>query len=332
MWNFLPYWLISALITFIQFMATTMPALAAIIEFLIMGGLIYFLSLSLSKGGALSSGFWYKSVMLNSLTCTCPTCEEWRRGAKKPRWVALFMATAMVYLISSFAITRMYDFMAKGKYPKRSTATIEFKAKYKDLEFSLRTSLENEYYDIRLIPDNEIITGKRGKYYVVELKTPNLQDTVFFKSGQYVMKSYEKALTKPLNAFIDSVYSYLDAGTECTLYLRGSADILGNETLNAKFNPNYDDENFHKIRYYPKQGESDKFANEESLHTIGDYYKNVDLPLLRSAFIQQKIIQNYNGIPAPNLLEGEVEKEINPELRNALLIMYVNFNMKKFND
>ncbi len=222
--------------------------------------------------------------------------------------------------------------MAKGEYPKRSTATVEFKAKFKELELSLRTSIENEYFDIRLIPEDEVVKGKKGKYYIVDLKFPDIQDTVFFESGKYVMSNFTDSLTKPLNNFIEDVYSYIDAGTECALFVRGSADILGEETLNAAFNPEYNGKSFHNIKYLAKDDKSDKFINSISIHKIGDRYKNHDLPFLRAAFIQHKIIENYDGIPGPNILEGEIENEIDPYSRNTLLIMYVNFKNKKFNN
>lgn len=271
-----------------------------------------------------------KPIILNSLTCNCHICVSWRKS-KKMKPIALpIILILLIFTMYICVLNKAYNNMTKGLYPKKSIVDTEFKIKFGKLETSLRTRLENNYYEINKI-GNEVIDNQKGSYYIVDLKLQNNSETFFFNKGEYIIREFDKKLYKPLNEFIDKVYSYLDAGAECNLYIKGSADNLSNSTLNESFVKEYDDTNFRKIGYFPMIS-IDKYIRTIKFHSITGNYKNSDLPFLRSVFLREKIINTFKGIPKPDILEGFVEKKISDKERNVTLIMYVNFDKKKFLD
>lgn len=336
--NFWPYFSLSFILVIIQYWMMPTSTGCALFEVLGLGIFLYIIDWFFCRNNHINTiknvESWKPDFFLNSLTCTCDTCEKWR----KKRWwktAITILAPGLIFLfISLYAIASAYSNTPKGKYPKRTITEVEVMGKYKALEIKLRTSITtdyHDYFDIYKVPENEIIEGQKGNYYIVDLKIPTTKDTVLFKSGQYTMGSFDKSLLVPLNKFVTEVYSYLDAGTDCKLYIKGSADLLGNATFSDKLEGEYNGNEFHRIPYLPSLG-NDKFSRKQQVHSIGSIYNNADLPFLRSAFIKEKIIQNYEGMPKPLLLEGSVEKEVGESFRNALLILYVDFTKKKFKD
>ncbi|AEE50686.1 hypothetical protein [Haliscomenobacter hydrossis] len=173
--------------------------------------------------------------------------------------------------------------------------------------------------------DQELVKGKKGKCFIVNLKSAYDEEVILFKAGEYVINdSISFAIS--LDDFMANVYFDLkDKGVNCQLYVKGSADISGHTTFRKKIDERYGSkEGFTKIEYLKAlDKEYNFFTNEVQIKSIGGKYSNSDLPLLRGKFIQYWMKQKFDGV-TPIILEGGVEgKTPNPSLRNAYLYLFV---------
>ena len=322
--NTLKYFLVGILLTLIHFGVSNLYFIWYLFEVLIFTVGIYFTDYLCSKPTKADEN----PLLLNSLTCKCNSCKSWREERKLKTNLFPLLAISAIFIIWVCMLNMLYRGMDKGVYPKKSIAEAEFKVKFGKLETSLRTRLENEYYEINKVGD-EIIENQQGDYYIVDIKMSNKSETLFFDKGEYVINNFDKKFYTPLNKFIDDVYSYLDAGAECSLYIKGSADILSNSTLNQNLKNGYDDTTYRSIEYLPRLP-SDKYLKIAKLHSISGNYSNADLPFLRSAFLRNRITTTFKGIKIPEILEGFVESKVSDKDRNVTIILFVNFNKKKF--
>ena len=220
----------------------------------------------------LFSDWWQKSFLHTGLTCGCDSYKKWRNNNS-------IYITRIITLIPVFGLTTLIlPYLSTPKGVKKITIDQEFKLNFKKLELELRTRKTTEFYEIEKILRNELVENGKGSYYIVNIDNPKYKEKVLFEEGKYVIKDFDNRLITPLNKFMDEVYYYLDAGTECQLYIKGSADIKGNKKFKAKMNNEYD---FDKIEYFPKIS-----LSNYDVQRLGDYYTNSDLPNLRAKYIQ----------------------------------------------
>ena len=80
------------------------------------------------------------------------------------------------------------------------------------------------------------------------------------------------------------------------------------------------------IEYSPKSfGQEYSYMTDTRRKVINEPFNNSDLPFLRSKFLQYKIHNIYPDIKEPIILEGEVAHKIDDKLRNAYMILYIDW-------
>lgn len=248
-------------------------------------------------------------------------------------WVFGVLALALVV----FAVIALYPYIfdnSKGQEKKKEKIDQEIKIDIEKLTVELRSTKETEYYEVKKIPNPEIIEDIKGDYFVVDLKIAQRNEKVLFSSGEYVIEDLNEEFVNALGKFMDEVYNKLDKGVECRLYVKGSADIAGQETFKKSIDNRFGaEEGFTTIEYLKAiEGSKSLFSQTKQLQSIGSEYTNTDLPNLRGKFIQFKITQNYKNI-RPTILQGSVEgTKPDEKLRNAYLFLYVNWEKKKYLD
>lgn len=196
------------------------------------------------------------------------------------------------------------------------------------LEFmnvKIKVSKHTKYYEVKEV-NQDLVKGKKGKCYLVNLKSADAEEMVLFKAGKYVINDPNNSFAISLDDFMANVYLRLkDEGVNCQLYVKGSADVSGHTTFLKKIDERYGSkEGFTKIEYLKALDKGHNFfTNEIQTQRIGDEYSNSDLPFLRGKFIQYWIKQRFNSV-TPIILEGAVEgKKPNASLRNAYLYLFV---------
>ncbi len=195
-----------------------------------------------------------------------------------------------------------------------------------ELEFlggKVRVSKSTKYYEVKEVNQD---LGKKGKCYIIDLKSAYDEEMVLFKAGEYVISDPNNSFAISFDDFMANVYYRLkDEGVNCQLYIKGSAYISGHTTFLKNIDERYGSkEGFTKVEYLRAlDKEYNFFTNEVQIKWIGDEYSNSELPILRGKFIEYWIKQKFKGV-TPIILEGGVQgKTSNASLRNAYLYLFV---------
>jgi len=211
---------------------------------------------------------------------------------------------------------------------KKETVIVEIEIPI--IKSKLRTTYETQYYEIQKQPNPELVKGLKGDYYIINLKNAVTNERILFKVGEYFIDDFNEQFITSLNKFMTEIYSKIDSGVDCQIFVKGSADILGQGKFKRQIDKRYGtDQGFTKIEYYKGVSSSDYlFLSEFDTETIDNEYTNSNLPNLRGKFFQFKISQSYRDIKSPIILEGRVKREVDSTLRNTNLILFVNWDKK----
>lgn len=259
--------------------------------------------------------WWMKNLFHNHTTCVCQKSRDWVKNN----------VTRIVFSRALISIPIL--FLALKSAPFITNVDISIKAKI--LEKKIKSNYISSTISIVGILNKEIIKGKKGNYYKVELKNVTHQEKVLFPTGKYVIDELDDNLLIPLNSFTDSVYNILKEGFDCKLYVRGIADQLGNDSFRGNFEDGYGaSEGFSNFYIFPEEGNF--YTSQKLLQRIKPPFTNEELPNLRGRFLQKIIEQHFTDINPPEILEGRVTNNILREDRSGFLLMYVDWESNKF--
>lgn len=288
---------------------------------LIVGGLFFAIQFYLGKV-IFGESWWYSKFPLASISCDCPTCTNWRKEKRKTIFISVPILIIYLCLLALVVFTLPYIPLDYGVSKRVSKQ--ELKIKIKQIEFSLNSTVETDYFAIKRLPTNELVKDKIGKYYLIDLQSPKFGQKILFEAGRYTINSTQDKFVNCLNVFVDSVYSYLNCGYQAEIFVKGSADFLGQDNFQSDLNPKYSyNEGFTQFPYLPQVDES-LWLSKPKFYEVSKVYNNSDLPNLRGRFIQYTFEKAFQDLPKPEILEGSVERKISAGLRNAYLILYYN--------
>lgn len=266
-------------------------------------------------GKHIYSSWWQDGFGHNSTTGTCILCKSWFSDN-------LYEAIVKRFMLSIPIILLIYIFAPFITNVNVTTQIKLFEKKIKSNKYIKSISFVS-------IIDQEYISGKKGNYYKIELHKATLKKKVLFQKGEYIIDNLDNNLLIPLNFFIDSVYKVIDLGYPCSLYIRGTADMLSHESFEGFFEKGFGTkEGFSEFQILRKEGNG--YNPQETNRIITSPFKNGDLPDLRGRFLQKIFEDHYKNIPSPKLLEGKVSKSISSEDRNGFLIMYVDWENRNW--
>ena len=172
-------------------------------------------------------------------------------------------------------------------------------------------------YDVSLYPDNEVVSGKKGRYYVIDLKEAKSGVRYYFQPGRYTIDKRAPEFRASLNAFAKDVLETMHGKVEYQLMVRGSADKA---PFSGQLEPGHE---FKQIAYLRSAGD-DRYVTDLTSTMVNATIANSDLPNLRAAFLQ-KIIGDAYPLKNPIILEGTVSPRIAEGDRNAELLLFVNW-------
>ena len=173
-------------------------------------------------------------------------------------------------------------------------------------------------YDVEVYPDNELVGGRVGKYYIVDLKDASNGVRYYFDGGRYTLARGDAEFRSSLNAFIGDVLGKMQNNVRYSLFVRGSAD---QKPYEGRLEPGQE---ITQIKYLRALG-NDKYAKDFVEQRMdGGVVRNKDLPNLRAAFLKNLITDIYPVKP-PEILEGAVTPVTRDKDRNAELILFVEW-------
>lgn len=185
------------------------------------------------------------------------------------------------------------------------------------LRDKMSARLSTPAYDVETYPDRELVSGRPGRYYVVDLKNAASGVRYYFSGGKYVLSASNQDFRASLNTFIGDILAKFEGKVRYELYVRGSAD---GKPYAGQAEPGYE---FRSIKYIRNLG-GDKYGLDMGERIITAQVRNEDLPDLRAAFMQ-KIISDAYPVKSPKILEGTVTSKTNDKDRSAELIMFVDW-------
>ncbi|MEO1694704.1 MAG: hypothetical protein AAFR55_05655 [Pseudomonadota bacterium] len=203
---------------------------------------------------------------------------------------------------------------AKRDVEVRDPADFGKVAKLRD---RMNFGFETEHFEVEVYPDNEMVKGQQGKYYVIDIKNAETGTRFQFGGGKYTLARSSKAFRRGLRSFMREVVQTVEGNADYVLFVRGSADSI---PYSGRHENGYD---YREVRFMPSVEEG-KYVNNFKTQEIGKRIRNRDLPFLRAEFLRQVVSEVYPLKPAI-VLQGEVTRAANKEDRNAELILYVNW-------
>lgn len=177
--------------------------------------------------------------------------------------------------------------------------------------------LDAPSYTISTFPDNEVVRGRTGRYYVVDLKNAERGIRYYFEKGRYSLEHRSEEFRVSLNDFLADIVSRLHGKVDYDLFVRGSADGL------PIARPTEPSTAFSRVTFLKSLG-GDKYDTVAAEHTIGRELRNEDLPHLRAAYLQKIIADNY-PVRSPIVLEGAVTRQVADRDRNAEILLFVRW-------
>ena len=183
------------------------------------------------------------------------------------------------------------------------------------LHKALDSKMATGAYRVEPIADPELITDRKGRYYLIELKAPKTGQNFTFDSGKYTLQGNRGEYKQTFNAFAGDVLKQLEGQAKFDLYVRGSADA---QAYSGPYEPGFE---LKRLSYLPSTGRGKYLANPATV-ALGSTVRNADLPNLRGEFLRGFLAGLYPQKPAV-LLEGNVTKKDNPAARNTELILFV---------
>lgn len=200
--------------------------------------------------------------------------------------------------------------------PQRSQAMDETRALI-SLKDQMSTRLETKNYDVELYPERELVGGRQGKYYVIDLKDAANGIRYYFEGGKYSLARGNAEFRSSLNAFIADVLKKIDGKVRYDLFVRGSADA---KPYQGRMERGLEYPSIALLRH----AGNDRYASQPSELQLASTIKNEDLPNLRAAFMRDVVAENY-PVKRPMVLEGAVSAKPNDRDRNVELILFVDW-------
>lgn len=192
----------------------------------------------------------------------------------------------------------------------------------------LRAKYVTDFWTVDRLPNKELIEGFKGNYYVIDIKDADLKELIKFKKGEYTIDDFDAKFIKNLSDFTEKIIRVLHGRVQYKIFVKGSADRLGHDTFQRKFEPNFE---YNEIIFYRRltPGSKSKFVPIPEIEKIHEPIRNTNLPNLRAEFIRRKLNDAYSDIDSPTILDGNVELQIGAEHRNATLLLFVKWPIRK---
>ncbi|MEL7544890.1 MAG: hypothetical protein AAGJ70_14090, partial [Pseudomonadota bacterium] len=187
--------------------------------------------------------------------------------------------------------------------------TRELRAEIKELRKSLAYGIKTENYDVEVLPDNELVNGQTGRYYVIDLKNAASGLKFRFPGGQYTLARSDASFRKALTAFVADVAGKLEGEVDYGFFVRGSADSVpfrGRQLDAYRYN---------EVEYLKSVGQG-RYRLGAVVHAVDASIRNRDLPFLRARFLKDVVASTY-PVTTPVILEGTITDRASNADRNV---------------
>jgi len=193
----------------------------------------------------------------------------------------------------------------------------------------LKNELErgNQYWQGVRFPSRNVVKDLEGYYWVIDIRDVKTGEILRFKTGEYTIDDFDKKFRDSLAKFTGRILRELiPKNIEYRIFIKGSADILGHDTFQRKFESSYE---FKKVDVYQGVDRMAKYRyryiQKYITDSITEPIRNGDLPNLRAKFMQLKLNEVYPELKGTTILDGDVEDRLGQEYRNVLILLFVDW-------
>jgi hypothetical protein len=186
------------------------------------------------------------------------------------------------------------------------------------LKRALDGGMSTDRYRVELLPDAELVAGRPGRYYSIELKQPKSGQRLAFESARYTLSGNSRDdFRLALTSFSGDVLRQLEGNTRYEVFVRGTAD---SQSYAGPAEAGFD---YRRVTYLPGTGRGQYLKDQTSIG-LSASVKNSDLPYLRGEWQRANAAQ---VVPTKSVtaLEGPVLKKITANARNTEVIVYVGW-------
>jgi hypothetical protein len=186
---------------------------------------------------------------------------------------------------------------------------------------NLEKGIDKPTYQVQPHPNNEVVQGQRGKYFVIDLKDAIRKELILFEIGKYTKDEFERAFRNSMmNVKTDILDNLAKGNKPYKLYVKGSADIVGENQLYIGELIEGDTQEITFLKKKPNN--PNQFIGEYSSQIVPKKFRNEHLPNLRGAYIQN-CLKDSTLNEESTILEGSVTSTKSEEDRNALILLYI---------
>jgi hypothetical protein len=175
---------------------------------------------------------------------------------------------------------------------------------------------EGKNYSIRRLPQTDLVAGRPGEYFRIDLRNANDGSAFVFPAGRFTLGADRDLYREALVDLSNQIHKQLPDPSCYMLYLRGHADAGRLAMAHTSV-----DRAYRRIEFYPATA-ANQFGAETSVQILERNLENRHLPNLRAEFTKRQL----DGL-FPNdrvaILEGRVSREVNADARGVFLILYV---------
>ncbi|MCF8246869.1 MAG: hypothetical protein K9J37_06430 [Saprospiraceae bacterium] len=190
-------------------------------------------------------------------------------------------------------------------------------------EWAESFEVERPYWNAVFHPDDEVVEGKKGRYFEVQLKDADKNVKLLFGPGEYFLSKadFRKKYGSTIGAFVTEALQALKKTDQekVKLYIQGGADIVGQETFSGNLDEQY---LYREIKVLPMKADGERFgAMKVTKQTPEQNFRNPHLPNLRAQYLKEMILV-YSKKFDPIVLEGVVKDFKDEGERNAIIYLF----------
>lgn len=184
------------------------------------------------------------------------------------------------------------------------------------LRKSLDAKMTSTAYQITPLDTGELIAGRTGRYYAIELRNQKSGNRFTFDGGKYTFQTTRPQFTQSFKSVEADVLRQLDGHVNYDLFVRGNAD----SQAYSKGQPEPGHE-YRTISYLPSIGHGRYLGNLARIE-VPALVSNAELPNLRGEYLKRLLAEIHPTKPA-TVLEGQIVKKEASNARFTEMILYV---------
>ncbi len=206
---------------------------------------------------------------------------------------------------------------AQPPSPAPTTTTSEIVRDLLRLKERMGSEPDTPNYDIGAIESRELIRGRKGRYYAINLKSAASGNRFYFDPGKFTFTSSLPAFRTALNAFAADLTAKLDGHVGYEVLVRGRAD--DNPWLGQ-----VDPSNLYPNVSFLRDLGSGTYLGSPTVRRFDGTLSNVDLPYLRAAYLNEVVTAQFPA-KAPLILDSLITSNGDRTDRSVDLILYVDW-------